>query len=79
MPSNLALAKGSDSDNNVFSYKDYTIVIVEDPSSPNFAKRRFAQVENDKGVVLMRGPSSFSSSTRILIDEIKFRINNQLP
>ena len=79
LPSNLALAKGGDSDNNVFSYKNYTIKIVEDPNSPNFAKRRFAQVENDKGVVLMRGPSSFSSSTRILIDEIKFRINNQLP
>ena len=79
LPSNLALAKGGDSKDNVFSYKNYTITIVEDPNSPTFAKRRFAQVENESGVVLMKGPSSFSSSTRILIDEIKFRINNQLP
>ena len=79
LPSNLALAKGGDEKNNVFSYKNYTIKIVEDPNSPNFAKKRFAQVENISGVVLMKGPSSFSSSTRVLIDEIKFRINNQLP
>ena len=79
LPSNLALAKNGDSKNNVFSYKNYTITIVEDPNSPAVAKKRFAQVESDNGVVLMKGPSSFSSSTRILIDEIKFRINNQLP
>lgn len=79
LPSNLALAKGGDEKDSVFSYKNYTIKIVEDPNSPNFAKKRFAQVENNSGVVLMKGPSSFSSSTRILIDEIKFRINNQLP
>ena len=24
-------------------------------------------------------PSSFSSSTKVLVDEIKFRIDNQLP
>ena len=79
LPSNLALAKGDGSGSNIFAYKNYTIKIVEDPNSPDFAKRRFAQVENDRGVVLMKGPSSFSSSTKVLIDEIKFRINNQLP
>ena len=78
LPSNLALSTEQD-DQKVFSYKNYKITIVEDPGSPAFAKKRFAQVENLDGVVLMKGPSSFSSSTRVLIDEIKFRINNQLP
>jgi len=79
LPSNLALSAGGGSDNNLFYYKNYTIKVVEDKESPAFAKRRFAQVENVDGVVLMRGPASFSSSTKVLVDEIKFRINNQLP
>jgi len=81
LPSNAGLtsmSKASDGSDKFF-YKNYTITIQEDKSSPGFAKKRFAQVENENGVVLMKGPSSFSSSTRILIDEIKFRINNQLP
>lgn len=82
LPSNAGLGSGnslgSDGKGRYF-YKDYAITIQEDKNSPGFAKKRFAQVENDKGVVVMRGPSSFSSSTRVLIDEIKFRINNQLP
>lgn len=80
LPSNLGITTMStDSSGTKFFYKSYTITIQEDKNSPGFAKKRFAQVENKNGVVLMRGPSSFSSSTRILIDEIKFRINNQLP
>ena len=57
----------------------YTIKIVKDTLSPEFAPRRYAVVEDAQGVVVLKGPSSFSSSTRILVDEIKFRINNQLP
>ena len=76
LPSNAGL--GTD-DGGRYFYKDYAITIQEDKNSPGFAKKRFAQVENANGVVVMRGPSSFSSSTRVLIDEIKFRINNQLP
>lgn len=57
----------------------YTIKIVEDPNSPEFAKKRYAIVLNENKVEVLRGPSSFSSSTKVLIDEIKFRIDNQLP
>ena len=80
LPSNAGLL-GTDMDGTrrYFS-KDYIIVIKDDEeTSLKVAKRRYAQVESATGVVLMRGPSSFSSSTKVLIDEIKFRINNQLP
>lgn len=79
LPSNSGLGSGNTDGKGKYFYKDYAITIQEDKNSPGFAKKRFAQVENDRGVVVMRGPSSFSSSTRVLIDEIKFRINNQLP
>ena len=84
LPSNSGLGSGSGdlkgNGTGSYFYKDYTIKIIEDTeTSLSVAKRRYAQVENAGGVVLMRGPASFSSSTRILIDEIKFRINNQLP
>jgi len=79
LPSNSGIGTGSTDGSGKYFYKNYTITIQEDKNSPGFAKRRYAQVENENGVVVMRGPSSFSSSTRVLIDEIKFRINNQLP
>ena len=79
LPSNVGIGIGDTDGQGRYFYKNYTITIQEDLNSPGFAKKRFAQVENESGVVLMRGPSSFSSSTRVLIDEIKFRINNQLP
>lgn len=79
LPSNVGIGIGDTDGQGRYFYKDYIITIQEDKESPGFAKRRYAQVENTNGVVLMRGPSSFSSSTRVLIDEIKFRINNQLP
>jgi len=86
LPSNAGLTNEVDS--NVFSYfkpnpsgmgTTYTIRILVDKNSPVFAPRRYAVVENAQGVVVLKGPPSFSSSTRILVDEIKFRINNQLP
>ena len=82
LPSNAALT--DQVGENMFAYTNrkgtpYTIRIVEDTNSPGYAKKRFAVVENQEGVTVMKGPSSFSSSTKVLIDEIKFRINNQLP
>jgi len=79
LPANSGIGTGDTDGMGKYFYKNYTITIQEDRESPGFAKRRFAQVENENGVVLMRGPASFSSSTKVLIDEIKFRINNQLP
>ena len=81
LPSNAGLTE--EIAPNKFSYSqngnDYTIRIIEETDSPSYAKKRYAVVENIDGVAVLKGPSSFSSSTRVLIDEIKFRINNQLP
>tara|TARA_Y100001972_G_scaffold117420_1_gene156405 strand:+ start:3256 stop:4101 length:846 start_codon:yes stop_codon:yes gene_type:complete len=84
LPSNIGLLDENDEDPGVYSYskpggENYTIKVLDDPDSPSIAKRRFAVVLNESGVIVLRGPKSFSSSTRVLVDEIKFRINNQLP
>ena len=42
------------------------------------APRRYAQAKDSRGVVILRGPSSFSADTQILLDELKFRLDNQL-
>jgi len=42
------------------------------------APKRYAQAKDRNGVVILRGPSSFSSDTKILLDELKFRLDNQL-
>ena len=39
---------------------------------------RYAVALDPVGVVVLEGPKSFSSSTQVLIDELKFRIDNQL-
>lgn len=67
------------SDGNAGSGTLYTIKVLDDPNSPSIAKKRYAVVLNENGVTVLRGPSSFSSSTKVLVDEIIFRINNQLP
>jgi hypothetical protein len=79
LPSNSGISINSTDGSGKFYYKEYIITIQEDKNSPQYAKLRYAQVQNANGTVLLRGQSSFSSSTRVLIDEIKFRINNQLP
>jgi hypothetical protein len=58
--------------------KNYILGIYQDPDSPNIAPRRYATATDNRGIVLLKGPSSFSSSTQVLLDEIKFRIDNQL-
>jgi hypothetical protein len=61
------------------SGNNYVIVILED-KQPNLpAPKRYAAVKDITGVIVLKGESSFSSSTKVLIDEIKFRIENQLP
>jgi len=61
-----------------FRYKEYTLDIVDDPHSSKIAPRRYAIATNKQGVVILKGPSSFSSSVQVLLDEIKFQIDNQL-
>jgi len=62
-----------------FLYKGYTLLIIQDPDSPQIAPRRYAIAKDRRGITVLRGQSSFSSSTDVLLDEIKFRIDNQLP
>jgi len=57
----------------------YELKIKLDPDSPSIAPRRFAVAIDKTGVEVLKGPKSFSSSTKVLLDEIKFRIDNQLP
>jgi len=63
----------------IVPYRDYFLEVTEDPLDFGLAPRRFAIAKDKEGVVVLRGPSSFSSSTDILIQELKFRIDNQLP
>lgn len=57
----------------------YTIKLENDPNSPAIAPRRRAIAVDRRDVTVLKGPFSFSSSEKILKDELKFRIDNQLP
>lgn len=61
------------------SGRDYTIKITTDPNSPDIAPKRQAIVQDFRGITVLTGPSSFASRPSVLIEEIKFRIENQLP
>ena len=56
----------------------YRLEIRNDIKSPKVAVKRFAVALDDEGVVVLEGPKSFASDTKILLNEIKFRIDNQL-
>ena len=62
-----------------FEYKGYKLEILQDPNSPKIAPRRYAVARDRRGIIMLKGQPSFSSSTDVLLDEIKFRIDNQLP
>ena len=59
--------------------KIYKLEIQASQEDNLIAPRRFAVARNIRGVAVLRGPLSFSSSVEVLLDEIKFRIDNQLP
>lgn len=59
--------------------KDYTLSIIQDQSKETTVPRRVAVAKDNRGIVVLRGQPSFSSDTQILLDELKFRIDNQLP
>lgn len=61
------------------SGRSYTIKVIIDPNSPDIAPKRQAIVQDFRGITVLTGPSSFASRPSILIEEIKFRIENQLP
>lgn len=57
----------------------YTIKVITDPNSPSIAPQRRAIAIDKRGVTVLKGPLSFASESKVLIEELKFRINNQLP
>lgn len=63
---------------NPFYYRGYKLAIREDQNSPAVAQRRYAVAIDEYDVVVLQGPPSFSSSTDILIQELKYRIDNHL-
>ena len=48
--------------------------VVEDKREVGTLKRRFAVAKDSQGVILLKGEPSFSASDQILIDELKFYI-----
>lgn len=61
------------------SGKDYKLEVIEVDNERIDVPMRRAIAKNINGVIVLRGEKSFSSSTKVLLDELKFRINNQLP
>jgi len=59
--------------------KVYVIKVVTNPQSPSIAPQRQAIAFDNRGIAVLQGPLSFASSSDILIKELKFRIDNQLP
>jgi len=60
-----------------YQYKGYILAIIQDPDSPKIAPRRYAIAKDRAGIMKLRGESSFSSDTQVLLDELKFKIDNQ--
>jgi len=58
-----------------FTYKGFTLEIQEDTKDNNKYIKRYAQARDTRGTIVLRGESSFSASTQILIDELKFEID----
>mgnify|MGYP000497005054 CR=1 FL=1 len=59
-------------------YGGYKLSLVQDSTYSNIAPRHYAIAQDNQGVVVLKGPSSFSSNPQVLLDELKFRIDNQL-
>lgn len=64
--------------NTEYTYRGYTLSILQDIKSSKIAPSRYAVATDSRGIVVLKGPLSFSSSTQVLLDEIKFRIDNKL-
>jgi len=57
----------------------YTISVVTNTETGISVPQRQAVAKDFRGIVVLKGPLSFASSEQVLIDELKFRIDNQLP
>lgn len=59
--------------------RNYTLAIIQETQGEGPVPRRIAVAKDNIGVIVLRGQPSFSSDTKVLLDELKFRIDNQLP
>lgn len=75
--SGIVTKKDEELTDSDLTYRGYLLKIIRDPASPKLAPRHFAVAIKD-GKQELKGPASFSSSKEVLLDEIKFRIDNQL-
>jgi hypothetical protein len=57
----------------------YTLSVIQEINTQTIIPRRRAIAKDFRGVTVLQGPLSFASSEEVLMDEIKFRIDNQLP
>jgi hypothetical protein len=57
----------------------YKLTIIEEKEEGFNLPRRRAIAKDFRGIVVLRGPLSFAGDTSVLFDELKFRIDNQLP
>ena len=57
----------------------YTLEIADEVDTTGPTSRRRAVAKDFRGIIVLRGPFSFASSTQILFDELKFRLDNNLP
>ena len=69
-------SKGTEETSDTF-YKGFDLKIQRTPESPVLAPRHFASALKN-GKIVIKGPNSYSSSKEVLLEEIKFRIDNQL-
>jgi hypothetical protein len=70
-----ANATNTQLDNEGITYKGFSLEIQEDTKDNNKYVKRYAVARDVSGVIVLRGESSFSASTQILIDELKFVID----
>ena len=57
----------------------YKLSIREEPNQNFTVPKRQAIAKDFRGIVVLTGPNSYAGDTKVLIDELKFRIDNQLP
>ena len=56
----------------------YKLEIRNVPDAPDIAPQRFAVALDNEGVAVLKGAKSFASDVGVLLDELKFRLDNQL-
>lgn len=59
--------------------KTYNLSVIVNKETGISIQQRQAIAKDFRGIVVLKGPLSFAGSEKVLIDELKFRIDNQLP